>query len=210
MKPIRSDLLPPDPGTGTTTASLHYGDTLPEVETTIHVLDCSSVNLVASSFDLDFVVVLDWLDPQLVENVHFGAGNNAGPNGSKFRLLDAVATDPAFFNPEIKVDNGLAVELVEGEDSNSRVPRIKKVLMVPEAGEVQSGLLCSLTTTNIPRVVIEQCLQSVLALCAATLQIIAEYEDRTGTNETRTCQGRPPPSFHRNSTPTPDWWRFPG
>ena len=55
--PIRSaDLLSPDSETATSgrvstsgRMSLHYGDTLPEVETTIHVLDCSSVNLVASS-----------------------------------------------------------------------------------------------------------------------------------------------------------------
>ena len=145
----------------------------------------------ASSFDLDFVVVLDWLDPQLVENVHFGAGNNAGPNGSKFRLLDAVATDPAFFNPEIKVDNGLAVELVEGEDSNSGVPRIKKVLMVPEAGEVGARAVGAGSRRGTVRFVLlsyenehSSCCIAICcacAICCYTVHYRSEPAQRKGT-----------------------------
>ena len=51
---------------------LDYTDDWPEVEVTVHVLDCSGLNLALSTFDLDFVVILDWLDFQLVENEHFG------------------------------------------------------------------------------------------------------------------------------------------
>ena len=37
------------------------------VEVTVHVLDCSGLNLGLSTFELDFVLMLDWVDFQLLK-----------------------------------------------------------------------------------------------------------------------------------------------
>ncbi|CAD7934217.1 unnamed protein product, partial [Amoebophrya sp. A25] len=78
--------------------------------------------LALSTFDLDFVVILDWLDPQLVENEHFGYDARNG----RFHLLESVVNDPDFFNPNVRVDNSVSVELVSAE--SDRFPKIKRLI----------------------------------------------------------------------------------
>jgi hypothetical protein len=57
---------------------------------------------------------LDWLDANLMENQHFGYDARNGD----FLLLDSVLQDPEFFNPCVRIDNNVSVELIAG-DSHS-------------------------------------------------------------------------------------------
>lgn len=104
---------------------LDYSETCPSVEVTIHVLNFGGVQLVQSSFDLDFVVQLDWLDYHLQEGQHFGFQMNSGG----FLLRESVLQDPDFFNPHVTVENGLSLQEVKND--TDRCPSIQRLVKLP-------------------------------------------------------------------------------
>ncbi|CAD7969538.1 unnamed protein product [Amoebophrya sp. A120] len=133
--PMNNSCLPQNPNSYLQMGHQHfdYTDEWPEVEVTVHVLDCSGLNLALSSFDLDFVVILDWLDFQLVENEHFGYDTRNG----RFHLLESVLHDPDFFNPTVRVDNGVAIELIDGD--SDKFPKIKRLLSTTKPNGLQGN-----------------------------------------------------------------------
>mmetsp|Transcript_64668 Transcript_64668/g.140841 ORF Transcript_64668/g.140841 Transcript_64668/m.140841 type:complete len:1198 (-) Transcript_64668:69-3662(-) len=84
---------------------LDYTDAWPSVEVTVSMNEVLRFDLQELTFDADFGISLDWIDPKLIRGVHYQYSAEQG-KFELMRILRNVDDDLHFFNPSIFIDNG--------------------------------------------------------------------------------------------------------
>jgi len=107
---------------------LDYTDKWPDVECTIKIKNFGAIDLGEGIFEADFCVVLDWLDFNLKEFIHYGQNVR---NGKYFLSMWILGQTNQLFNPGIRVDNAVDDRLQQMDDSD-KVPRIETIIRTEE------------------------------------------------------------------------------
>eukprot|EP00929_Paragymnodinium_shiwhaense_P056677 TRINITY_DN28369_c0_g1_i1.p1 TRINITY_DN28369_c0_g1~~TRINITY_DN28369_c0_g1_i1.p1 ORF type:complete len:1204 (+),score=282.62 TRINITY_DN28369_c0_g1_i1:72-3683(+) len=87
-----------------TLSMLDYQNSWPELEVSVVMHEILRFDLLESTFDADFTVHVDWLDPKLKRGEHYDFDAQEG----RFELAPPLArckNELAFFNPDITVEN---------------------------------------------------------------------------------------------------------
>eukprot|EP00397_Hematodinium_sp_SG-2012_P005116 GEMP01005134.1.p1 GENE.GEMP01005134.1~~GEMP01005134.1.p1 ORF type:complete len:1136 (+),score=242.64 GEMP01005134.1:181-3588(+) len=101
---------------------LDYTDEWPIVECTIDIKSFGNIKIGEETFEAEFVVKLDWLDNQLLEDIHFAQDIRT----EKYQPATWVWENPDLcFNPNIRIDNEVHLQVME-EDTDT-FPKIYKV-----------------------------------------------------------------------------------